>query len=204
MISNGVEALPENMILQRWTKHARHMLPQDLAQYSRDNPALRVQTYRHSSLILRALRLVEMGDSNAASHTAAMKIINEGIEALAEVSKEKDGLGLAVRDQQAGSSNSGDGRIDNFPSRAPKRKNDRGRPTNKRQKAGHENLSKRPRFCSLCRSEMHTYKSCPDRGPGTKQPRRPPTCSGCGVSGHTVDRCIGYTSVNVSTQNFFM
>ena len=90
-----------------------------------------------------------MGDSNAASHTAAMKIINEGIEALAEVSKEKDGLGLAVRDQQAGSSNSGDGRIDNFPSRAPKRKNDRGRPTNKRQKAGHENLSKRPRFCSL-------------------------------------------------------
>jgi len=168
MISNGVEALPENMILQHWTKHARHMLPQDLAQYSRDNPALRAQTYRHSSLILRALRLVEKGDSNAASHTAAMKIINEGIEALAEVSKEKDGMGLADRDQQVGSSNSGDGQIDNFPSRAPKRKNEHGRPTNKRQKAGHEKLSKRPHFCSLCRSEKHTYQKCPSCDPGTK------------------------------------
>ena len=190
--------------MQRWTKEACRVLPAKLAQYRKDNPALLAQTYRHSSLMLRALRFVDMGDINALSHTMAMKILDDGIEALFEVSKEKDGLGLAVRDQQAGSSNSGDGRIDNFPSRAPKRKNDRGRPTNKRQKAGHENLSKRPRFCSLCRSEMHTYKSCPDRGPGTKQPRRPPTCSGCGVSGHTVDRCIGYTSVNVSTQNFFM
>jgi len=168
MISNEVQELPENMIFQRWTKHARHMLPQDLAQYSRDNPALLAQTYRHSTLILRALRLVEMGDRNAASHIAAMKIIDDSIEALCEVSKEKDGMGLADRDQQVGSSNSGDGQIDNLPRRAPKRKNEHGRPTNKRQKAGHEKLSKRPHFCSLCRSEKHTYQKCPSCDPGTK------------------------------------
>jgi len=32
------------MIMQRWTKLARHVLPADLAQYNRDNPALLAQT----------------------------------------------------------------------------------------------------------------------------------------------------------------
>jgi len=79
MISTGVQELPENMIVQRWTKEARRVLPAELAQYRKDNPALLAQTYRHSSLMLRALRFVDMGDSNALSHTMAMKILDDGI-----------------------------------------------------------------------------------------------------------------------------
>jgi len=54
--------------MQRWTKLARHVMPADLAQYKKDNPALLAQTYRHSSLLIKALKFVDMGDSNAESH----------------------------------------------------------------------------------------------------------------------------------------
>jgi len=189
MISTGVKLIPESMILQRWTKKARHMLPEELAQYRKDNPALLAQTYRHSSLILKALRFVEMGDSNAESHTMAMQILDNGIEALSEVSKQKDGLGLGHNQAGVQETSVGADQLDNFPQRAPKRKKDQGRPSNKRQKAGHEKLSRRPRFCSLCRSDKHTLQSCPSRDPATRKTRKPPTCSGCRLSGHTVDRC---------------
>jgi hypothetical protein len=30
---------------------------------------------------------------------------------------------------------------------------------------------------------------CPSRDPASKRARKPPTCSGCGITGHSVDRC---------------
>ncbi|KAG2600519.1 hypothetical protein PVAP13_5KG532621 [Panicum virgatum] len=189
MISTGVQQIPGDMVLQRWTKQARHLLPEELAQYRKDNPALMAQTYRHSSLMLKALHLVEMGDSNAESHTIAMQILDNGIESLHEVAKKKDGLGLGHPQAEVQLPILDGDQMDNFPERAPKRKKERGRPSNKRSKAGHEKLTRRPRFCSVCRSNKHTMQNCPDRDPATKKARRPPTCSGCGVNGHTVDRC---------------
>jgi len=103
------------MIMQRWTKLARHVLPADLAQYNRDNPALLAQTYRHSSLMLKALKLVDMGDSNAQCHTIAMKIIEDGIDALAEFSKDKDGLGLSHNQGQEAGAASVPDELDEFP-----------------------------------------------------------------------------------------
>ena len=144
MISTGVQELPENMIVQRWTKEARRVLPAELAQYRKDNPALLAQTYRHSSLMLRALRFVDMGDSNALRHTMAMKILEDGIEALFEVSKEKDGLGLGHDNgAEVQECSSDTEQFNHFPQRAPKKKRERGRPSNKRQKAGHEKLARR-------------------------------------------------------------
>ena len=189
MISTGVQQIPGGMILQRWTKQARHLLPEELAQYRKDNPALMAQTYKHSSLMLKALHLVEMGDSNAESHTIAMQILDNGIESLHEVAKKKDGLGLGHPQAEVQLPILDGDQMDNFPERAPKRKKERGRPSNKRSKAGHEKLTRRPRFSSVCRSNKHTMQNCPDRDPATKKARRPPTCSGCGVNGHTVDRC---------------
>ncbi|XP_039817512.1 protein FAR1-RELATED SEQUENCE 9-like isoform X3 [Panicum virgatum] len=94
MISCGAQQLPECMVVQRWTKKARHVLPEELSQYKKDNLALLAQTYRHSSLLLKALQFIEMGDSNAESHTVAMKVLDDGIESLTEISKQKDGMGL--------------------------------------------------------------------------------------------------------------
>lgn len=47
--------------------------------------------------MLRVLQFVEMGDSNPDSHLLAMKLVDDGIDALREVSKVKDGMGLAER-----------------------------------------------------------------------------------------------------------
>jgi len=199
-----MQKIPDSLIMQRWSKSARHIVPQELSQYKKDNPALLSQTYRHSSLMLKALRFVEMGDSNAQSHTMAMKLLDDGIEALKEISKVKDGLGLShdhVPSEQGVAEDPG---VDNFPQRVPKKKCERGRPTNKRQKAGHEKLSKRPRFCSLCRSDKHTLQTCPQRDPRTKKPRQAATCSGCGDMGHSVDRCIGNHKQLVPTEIMFM
>lgn len=99
MICSGVQRLPDSIIMQRWTKLARHVMPADLAQYKKDNPALLAQTYRHS-LLLKALKFVDMGDSNAESHTVAMKILEDGMEALAGISQVKDGLGLSHSKEQ--------------------------------------------------------------------------------------------------------
>lgn len=117
----------------------------------------------------------------------ATKIIEDGIEAL-EVSKVKDGLGLAQQ-QEVPAQTVVEDQDDRFTMCVLKRKAERGRPTNKRDKASNEGLSKRPRFCKICRSDKHTSQKCPDRDPSTKKPRKPPTCSGCGVEGHSVDRC---------------
>lgn len=142
MISCGLQQLPECMVVQRWTKQARHVLPKELSQYKKDNPALLAQTYRHSSLLLKALQFIEMGDSNAESHTVAMKVLDDGIESLTEISKQKDGMGLGHTQAKINIPDSHEYQFDQFPQRAPKKKNERGRPTNKRQKAGHEKLSK--------------------------------------------------------------
>ena len=204
MISNGVQKIQYSLILQRWTKSARHILPADLSQYKKDNPALLAQTYRHSSLMLEVLRFAEMGDSNVQSHALAMKLIDDGIEALREISKDKDGLGLGHVAPVGYQEEPVDELGGQFPQRVPKKKSERGRPTNKRQKAAHEKLSKRPRFCSLCRSDKHTLQSCPDRDARTKKTKKAPTCSGCGVTGHTVNRCIGAQPQLFQTKIMFL
>ena len=151
-----MERIPDSLILQRWTVGARHIVPEDLSQYKKDNPALLAQTYRHSSLMLKVLRFVEMGDSNVQSHTMAMKLIDDAIEALKEVSREKDGLGLSHKPRDAVQANKEEEEFDEFPQRVPKKKSERGRPSSRRPRAGHEKLSRRPRFCSICRSDKHT------------------------------------------------
>ncbi|TVU08078.1 hypothetical protein EJB05_41463, partial [Eragrostis curvula] len=44
MISVGVKAIPDAMIMRRWTRKARLILPAHLAQYGDPNPALTAQT----------------------------------------------------------------------------------------------------------------------------------------------------------------
>lgn len=199
-----MERIPDSLILQRWTVGARHIVPEGLSQYKKDNPALLAQTYRHSSLMLKALRFVEMGDSNVQSHTMAMKLIDDAIEALKEVSREKDGLGLSHKPRDAVQANEEEEEFVEFPQRVPKKKSERGRPSSRRPRAGHEKLSRRPRFCSICRSDKHTMQNCPDRDNSTKKTRKPPTCSGCGVTGHSVDRCRGRQQQLVPAEFIFL
>lgn len=195
MISVGLKSIPEPMVLQRWTRRATSVVPPHLAEYGQSNPALLAQTYRHSALFVAALELVKLGDSNVESFHVAMACISDGKAKLAEVSKAKDGLGLAEQQEQGEevlddfTGLQQDAVVDKFPLRVPKKKRERGRPTNARDRPGYERASKRPRFCKTCNSPEHTSDRCPQRDPCTVKTRKKPTCRGCGVYGHSINAC---------------
>lgn len=71
----------------------------------------------------------------------------------------------------------------------PAKRKEIGRPTTSREKAPYEGLSKRTRFCSICRRQGHKRTTCPDRGDALKQPRKPSRCKNCGVEGHHRNNC---------------
>ncbi|TVU31677.1 hypothetical protein EJB05_23375, partial [Eragrostis curvula] len=98
MISIGVKAIPEAMIMRRWTRKARLILPAHLAKYGEPNPALMAQTYRHAALFLAALELVKLGDSNVKCFHVLMACFAAAKEKLNDLSKTKDGLGLEERE----------------------------------------------------------------------------------------------------------
>ncbi|CAN6275264.1 unnamed protein product [Urochloa humidicola] len=205
LISTGAEKIPDSLIMTRWTKKARADIPEYMAEYTKENPALMALTYRHSSLMIKVLQFVEMGDSNVESHKMAMEIIEAGINALTEVSKVKDGMGLADQQQQQCDDDGEDeGLFDNFPQRVPKKRNEKGRPTNARDKPAHECGTKRRRCCSVCRSDKHTKLKCPDWDQALNRPRRPPTCSGCGIAGHTIDKCVANVQQLAGVANLFV
>jgi hypothetical protein len=176
--------------MRRWTKKARIVLPGHLGSYGSENPALCAQTYRHTSLMISVLEYVELGDKNVDSYKIALQFLEEGKKAMKEANTASDGLGLADRGLQADSPPAVD--VDDpFPLRVPLTRRDRGRPTNKSERAPHQVGSKRPRFCSVCHSSEHTKPKCPDRDKAEVRPRKAPTCSRCGLGGHISTGCGG-------------
>lgn len=200
MIFLGVRNLPESMIMRRWIKKARMLLPSHLVEYAQPNPALLAQTHRHSSLFLAALELVKLGDRNVASFHVAMECIVAGKEKLAEVNEENDGLRLADQVTVNATKDVDDG--DLFPLRAPARKRDRGRPTNARDRPAYERCSKHPKFCKRCKNPKHNSANCPDRHPGVKKARAAPKCRGCHLTGHTINHCAAKKNAATVAQVF--
>lgn len=71
---------------------------------------------------------------------------------------------------------------------APEKKRKAGRPTNSRDKALYEELSKRTRFCSICRGKGHKKTTCPEV-----------KCSNCGIAGHRKNTCTNPEGVKLQT-----
>ena len=71
----------------------------------------------------------------------------------------------------------------------PAKRKEIGRPTTSKEKAPYEGLSKRTRFCMICRCQGHKRTTCPDLGDVPKQPRKPGRCKNCGVEGHRQNNC---------------
>lgn len=159
-----------------------------MSLYSREDPALKVKTYRHSSLMISKLEFMEIADRNVDTYKIGLQHLEEAKKAMSAFSNFRDGMGLADREQtnqQLATVDDGD----KFPLRQPLSRRESGRPTDKRKKMDNERGSKRPRFCNVCRSDKHNKKR-PNRDQSTDKPRKPPTCSGCGLEGrHSIDRC---------------
>lgn len=73
---------------------------------------------------------------------------------------------------------------------APAKRKDIGWPTTSREKATYEGLSRRTRFCTICRRQGHKRTTCPDHGDTPKQPRKPARCKNCEVEGHVATTVI--------------
>lgn len=202
LISLGVEKFPDSMVLKRWTKKARLPLSGHFALYDKQDPTLRAQSYRHSSLMISVLEYVDMADKNVEAYKVGLQFLEDGKNAMRMVCTASDGMGLADRGNEIDDvvqPAAGD-----FNLRVPISRRERGRPTNKRAKAPYEGGSKRPRFCSICHSGTHNKSKCPNRAQQDGTARKPPVCSGCGVSGHTVATCGVSTRQLVAIQEFLV
>ena len=90
---------------------------------------------------------------------------------------------LADNDSVSRTSNRSEGLL------APAKKKDMGWPTTSTEKAPYEGLSKRTRFCIICRKQGHKRTTCPDPGDVPKQPSKPAKCKNYGVEGHRRNHC---------------
>uniref|UniRef100_A0ACD5Z8E9 Uncharacterized protein n=1 Tax=Avena sativa TaxID=4498 RepID=A0ACD5Z8E9_AVESA len=195
----GIEEILAQHLLKRWTRDARDILPAHLKVYQNDHASSRSFTYRHSTIFRKALELVRLGDASAEAYENLDGLFNDNLVAMAPYNDKRDGLGLEDRtvcQQEAPAiarvqadviGNSNLEACDLRGICAPPKNRGAGRPTNSRDRALYEppkGLSKRTRFCSICKCSGHKKTTCPLRGDAPKQPRKEGRCTNCGVAGH--------------------
>ena len=93
--------IPPKHLMKRWTREARDILPEKLLMYQKDQGQPKSVTYRHSKLYIKALEIVQLGDSNVKCYEVAMTMLNDVASTLAPISVERDGMGLADREAAA-------------------------------------------------------------------------------------------------------
>ncbi|XP_044339981.1 protein FAR1-RELATED SEQUENCE 5 isoform X1 [Triticum aestivum] len=207
----GYTEIPEKLILKRWTRDARDVLLSHLQVYQRGHASSRIMTHRHTSLYMHAMELVRLGDASVEAYEKGMRIIRDGITALTGYESQRDGLALEDRPEahRGAGEKCDDGGlvapverqqmdVDTFAGLdAPEKRKKQGRPTSSREKAPYEQLSKRTRFCRICRGSGHKKTTCPERGDHPKNPRKQAKCSNCGVEGHKHNTCTNAFAVKL-------
>lgn len=199
--------IPERHIVKRWTRDARDVLPDHLAHYQRDQLSKGAFTFRHSNLYMQAMQIVRMGDTNVEAYEKLTQLFKDVVVAMQPYTEKPDGMGL--EEQLKGNEKQGqalscnkDNRVTQSENgvgalKAPPKKRPAGRPSNSRDKSPYEGVSKRTRFCTICKRPGHKSTTCPDRGDLPKKPRRPGRCTICGVEGHRKDTCIKHRALEM-------
>ncbi|KAM3329625.1 hypothetical protein ACQJBY_026580 [Aegilops geniculata] len=199
-----LEEISKHHIVERWTKHARDILPKHLVQYQKDNSANLSFTCRSAKLYLEAMEVMRMGDASAASFDhmyVGLEVLLVSGEPLAE---KRDGLAFEdrldgtvggrlqgnveiafVEGDGAGQCHSGGQSVNALP--GLELQTSIGGPEGQQTTGGRhlmKVLSKRTRFCSICRREGHEKTTCQREGLCQKNPRKPRKCKNCGIEGH--------------------
>lgn len=205
MILFRLSKIPDKHIMKHWTRDANDVFPAHLVRYNKDRGPPSSDTFRHHTMYTKALECVLLGDSNVRCYDVFMTMMKEVQATLLPLSAEKDGMGLAEREQQnqvlvqkqaetlqiqGGSTKPAcDGESSCSGIAGQQNKRPRGRPTTSRDKAPYEQQLKRSRFCTICRGQGHKCTTCPERGDVPKMPRKLPKCTNCGVLGHRRNNC---------------
>jgi hypothetical protein len=185
------------------------VLPGHLEVYQNDHASGRYFTHRHSLLYKKALELVRLGDASAEAYEKLDSLFESNLLIMAPFDNMRDGLGLEDRptDQPdegvADLVSMGDGLIVADEANllqglgAPLKICGAGRPTNSRDRApykGTGGLSKRTRFCTICRCSGHKKTTCPQRGNAPKVAK----CTRCGLPGHRRTTCTKHADALLS------
>ncbi|XBI25055.1 hypothetical protein VPH35_050048 [Triticum aestivum] len=194
----GVDHIPANHILKRWTKDARDLLPDHLAHLQKDKINVNSITFRHLNLYTHALEVVRLGDANTSTYDCAMEILKKSMDTLTPMASVRDGMGLEDKIQ----SDKGKGKemipvhsaeihedsdaegsaVGNFVGlKPPERKRKPGRPTTSRDKPPYDDRgAKSKKFKGTVNSQA------PDGGGTSKRTR---FCSICREPGHKSTTC---------------
>lgn len=189
--------------MKRWTVNARDILPGDLVLYQKDHALPAHNTFRHQTLYVKALEVVQLGDSNAESYEVAM----QGFEKLGcthmPYKEFQDGTGLLYKkntldqrnatvtdkqstDHEVTATTHSDEPIHIL---APAKNVGSGCPTSTRSRPPYEKSAQRSKFYTVCREKGHTCATCPQRAHLPKQPRKAPMCSTCNIVGRKTNQC---------------
>ncbi|KAM3224253.1 hypothetical protein ACQJBY_057572 [Aegilops geniculata] len=154
-------------------------------------------------MYMQAMELVRMGHASVQAYERSVALVKHYAEKMKPFADIRDGLGLedriaengvVVNQYQAEADQlvvdmATNGAMDNDDINSmnesgnmlagllpPAKRKEMGRPTTSREKDPYEGLSKRTRFCTICRREGHKRTTCPDHGDVPKQPQRPGRC----------------------------
>lgn len=198
----GMTTIPKKHVVKRWTKDARDILPEHLQHYQKDQITISTLTFRHNRIYVQALELVRLGDASVEAYDTLMGLFKQAMTVMAPYDMQRDRLGLEDRGHNRKQANGVVGKRDNVEKtknqdegsalaglEPPAKKRNAGRPTNARDRPPYEGLSKRSRFCSICKVPGHKKTTCPQRGDAPKVPRKEGRCSNCGVAGHRKNTC---------------
>ncbi|XP_037442014.1 protein FAR1-RELATED SEQUENCE 5-like isoform X2 [Triticum dicoccoides] len=184
-----VTEIPKKHIVKRWTRGVRDVLPAHLMQYQRDNAHENPFSFRHFNMYMQAMELVRMGDSSVAAYERFTSLFNHCAAEMKAYTEVRDGLGLEDRlvgnarvqhviqsgrdvcdafeatqvndgNDDSNTANESANMMENLL--APAKRKQVGRPTTSREKAPYEGLSKRTRFCGICRQQGHKRTTCPE------------------------------------------
>lgn len=175
----GVDRIPESHVMKSWMRDARDLLPAHLAVYQNDRRSSKAFTYRHSTIYMQAMELVRLGDASVEAYEKLCEIFKANMVVMTPFDSKRDGLGLEDRPTDGGpkqmecrdlvqfrTDSMSEAGVDDLAGlSAPLKMRGAGRPTTSRDRAPYEppaaGLSKRTRFCTICKCSGHKRTTCP-------------------------------------------
>ena len=103
----GMQEIPAGNIAKRWTRSARDIAPDHLAEYPKDMTPGMQQAYRYSALYAAAMELVDLGASSDEAFAIATAALAQAKQKILESGKFKDGARSAEQPTHSAASAQG-------------------------------------------------------------------------------------------------
>lgn len=138
-------------------------------------------------MYMQAMELVRLGDASVEAFEQMTELFRAAMVVMMPHDSKRDGLGLEDRPAQAN--------IENWEiwlgedTRCREANDKQGQSAVQARSCRTNQVTKRIRFCTICKCSGHKRTTCPQRGDMPKQPRKHGKCMNCVVPGHRKNTC---------------